>query len=124
MKRTIYLLLTMFLFISCQKEDKNGDLGGFWKLQQIEDFGNDTIVDKRNEDRFWAIQLDLIQIGTGKGRFQHVRDSLFIQMIYKTHEAGEYGLYNQENARYGVEHLSRKSMILRYEDKELTFRKF
>ena len=124
MKRTIYLLLTMFLFISCQKEDKNGDLGGFWKLQQIEDFGKDIIVDKRNEDRFWAIQLDLIQIGTGKGRFQHVRDSLFIQMIYKTHKAEEYGLYNQENARYGVEHLSRNSMILRYEDKELTFRKF
>ena len=102
MKRTIYLLLTMFLFISCQKEDKNGDLGGFWKLQQIEDFGKDIIVDKRNEDRFWAIQLDLIQIGTGKGRFQHVRDSLFIQMIYKTHKAEEYGLYNQENARCGT----------------------
>ena len=124
MKKIIFLLLGITLFASCQKEDDNGDLGGNWKLTQIEDFENDKIIDKKMEDRFWAIQLDLIQIGNGKGRFQHVNDSLFVQMIYKTNEPEEYGLYDQENARYGVEHLSRKSMVLRSKYAELKFRKF
>lgn len=124
MKKIIFLLLGITLFASCQKEDDNGDLGGNWKLTQIEDFENDKIIDKKMEDRFWAIQLDLIQIGNGKGRFQHVNDSLFVQMIRKTSEPEEYGLYDQENARYGVEHLSRKRMVLRSKYAELKFRKF
>ena len=124
MKKIIFLLLGIALFASCQKEDDNGDLGGNWKLTHIEDFAIDSIIDKRMEDRFWAIQLDLIQIGNGKGRFQHVNDSLFVQMIRKTDEPEEYGLYDQDNARYGVEHLSRKSMVLRSRFAELTFRKF
>lgn len=124
MKKIIFLLLGITVFASCQKEDDNGDLGGNWKLTQIEDFENDKIIDKKMEDRFWAIQLDLIQIGNGKGRFQHVNDSLFVQMIYKTSKPEEYGLYDQENARYGVEHLSRKSMVLRSKYAELKFRKF
>ena len=124
MKKIIFLLLGITLFASCQKEDDNGDLGGNWKLTQIEDFENDKIIDKKMEDRFWAIQLDLIQIGNGKGRFQHVNDSLFVQMIYKTSKPEEYGLYDQKNARYGVEHLSRKRMVLRSKYAELKFRKF
>lgn len=124
MKKIIFLLLGITVFASCQKEDDNGDLGGNWKLTQIEDFENDKIIDKKMEDRFWAIQLDLIQIGNGKGRFQHVNDSLFVQMIRKTSEPEEYGLYDQENARYSVEHLSRKSMVLRSKYAELKFRKF
>ena len=89
MKKIIFLLLGIALFASCQKEDDNGDLGGNWKLTQIEDFATDSIIDKRMEDRFWAIQLDLIQIGNGKGRFQHVNDSLFVQMIRKTDALGK-----------------------------------
>ncbi len=124
MKRIIFLLFTAIMVSSCQKMDDNGDLGGYWKLLQIEDFERDSIIDKRNEDRFWAVQLDLIQIDKGKGRFQHLDDSLYIQMIYKTSHAEEYGLYNQNDARYCVEHLSNKSMILRCKEARLRFRKF
>lgn len=124
MKKIILTLIGATLLTACQKEDKNGDLGGNWKLLQIEELNNNSVIDKRDEDRFWAIQLDLILIGNGKGRFQHIDDSLFVQMIYKTHQPAEYGLYNQDNARYGIEHLSRKRMVLRCNDKELTFRKF
>ena len=124
MKKTIFLLIGIALSVACQKEDNNGDLGGNWKLLQIEDFTSDSIIDKKEEDRFWAIQLDLIQIGNGKGRFQHVNDSLFVQMIRKTTNPEQYGLYDQDNARYSVEHLSRKSMILRSRFAELKFRKF
>ena len=60
MKRIIYALLCITLAISCQKADNNGDLGGWWKLMQIEEIENDTIIDKSNEDCFWAIQLEMI----------------------------------------------------------------
>lgn len=124
MKNIIFLLLGITLFASCQKEDDNGDLGGNWKLQQIENFKDGKVIDKKNEDRFWAIQLNLIQIGNGKGRFQHTGDSLFVQMIHETIKPEDYGLYDQKNARYGVEHLSRKSMILCSKESRLKFRKF
>ena len=37
MKKILFLLLGITLFASCQKKDDNGDLGGNWKLLQIED---------------------------------------------------------------------------------------
>ena len=124
MRRIIFLLLGIGLFFSCQKLDDNGDFGGYWKLLQIEDFEGDSIIDKRGEDRFWAVQLDLIQIGTGKGRFQRTDDSLFIQMIYKTEKPEEYGLFHQEDASYCIEHLTNRSMGLRCNEARLLFRKF
>ena len=90
MKRIIYILLCITLVISCQKADDNGDLGGWWKLMQIEEIENDTIIDKSNEDCFWAIQLEMITTNNGgKGRFQHIGDSLFVQMIQLTEELPE-----------------------------------
>jgi hypothetical protein len=125
MKKLIYILLCTTLFASCQKADDNGDLGGFWKLLQIEEVGNDTIIDKRNEDRFWAIQLRMITTNNGgKGRFQHTGDSLFVQMLQKPQDAKAVGLYNHEDERFEVLILNRNSMVLRSSDATLTFRKF
>ena len=125
MKKLIYILLCTTLFASCQKADDNGDLGGYWKLLQIEEIGNDTIIDKRNEDRFWAIQLRMITTNNGgKGRFQHTGDSLFVQMLQKPSNPKDVGLYNHEDERFGVILLNRSSMILQSEDVILTFRKF
>ena len=95
MKRLIYILLCSTLITSCQKADDNGDLGGFWKLLQIDEIANDTIIDKRNEDRFWAIQLKMITTNNGgKGRFQHTGDSLFVQMLQRPADPKAVGLYN------------------------------
>lgn len=118
------MLLFSALFAACQKADHNGDLGGNWKLLRIDDNESGETVSKRMEDRFWAVQLNLIKIGNGKGRFQHVGDSLFVQMIYKTYQPEEYGLYNQDDARYGIGHLSKRKMILHHKEKTLTFMKF
>ena len=74
MKKIAFIQITLTALASCQKEDHNGDLGGFWKLQQIE--LADSVLNTREKSCFWAVQLDLIQIGNGKGRFQHVADSL------------------------------------------------
>lgn len=125
MKRIIYILLALSLFSSCQKADKNGDLDGFWKLLQIEDFAENQIVDTREEDRFWSVQLDLMTTtGGGKGRFQYIGDSLFVQMIYIPSNHRMVGLYNPKDERFGVVHLSSKKMILQSKDALLEFRKF
>ena len=114
----------MTLFTSCQKADHNGDLGGFWKLQQIELAKNDSVINKKQESRFWAIQLDLIQIGSGKGRFQHVGDSLYVQMITNITGPNDYGIFNPKDERFRVIQLNRKRMTLRSKDATLTFSKF
>lgn len=124
MKKTIFFLLILTGFISCQKEDHNGDLGGFWKLLQIELTENDSLINKRTENRFWAIQLDLIEVNRAMGRFQHVGDSLFIQMITTKPGLEQFGLYNPENERFKVLHLNRDKMILQSGKAVLSFRKF
>lgn len=125
MKRLIYIVLGVALLVSCQKEDKNGDLGGFWKLMQIEEVANDSIIVTRDKDLFWSIQLNLLTTTNGgKGRFQHTGDSLYIQMIHTPMNAREIGMYNPKNERFGVQHLDRNGMVLQSKDVVLTFRKF
>lgn len=125
MKRIIFILSVITLLTACQKEDKNGDLGGFWKLKQIEEIATDSIIDLRDKDNFWSIQLKLLTTTDGgKGRFQHVGDSLYIQMIYSPENPKEFGFYNPKDERFGVKHLDRNGMILQSKDAILTFKKF
>ena len=122
MKKIIIALLVAVTITACQKEDDNGDLGGFWKLQQIE--LADSVINTREKSCFWAVQLDLIQIGDGKGRFQHVADSLYIQMITIPSNPIRLGLFNPKDERFGVIHLDRNGMVLRSKDATLTLKKF
>ncbi len=122
MKKIAFVLITLTALASCQKEDHNGDLGGFWKLQQIE--LADSVINTREKSCFWAVQLDLIQIGDGKGRFQHVADSLYIQMITIPSNPNSLGLFNPKDERFGVIHLDRNGMVLRSKDATLTLKKF
>ena len=125
MKKAIFILLATSLLTACQKADDNGELGGFWKLLQIEKLDSDTVIDKRNEDRFWAIQLKMIATNNGdKGRFQHIEDSLFIQMAQEFPECKEYGFYNPTDERFHVNKLESRSMILQSREVVLRFRKF
>ena len=94
-------------------------------MLQIEELENDTIIDKREQDCFWAIQLRMITTKNGgKGRFQHTGDSLFIQMLQKPADCKEVGMYNGGDERFGVNKLTKKSMILQSDKVILTFRKF
>ena len=124
MKRIFLLLFSVLLFASCQKEDENGDLGGFWKLLKIEKLPATHVEDTRGDDRFWSIQLELISINGCFGRFQHIGDSLFVQMIQTPVNAKYYGLYSPKNERFGVRHLDRNGMVLQSDSVILTFRKF
>ena len=137
MKKIIYIFLVVVLASSCQKADDNGDFGGFWKLLKIEDFATGGTMDTKVYKRFWSIQLDVLATSSedddsynynygGKGRFQHVGDSLFVQMITVSSKSDfkKVGLYNPEDERFGVVLLNRDKMILRSKDALLEFRKF
>lgn len=126
MKRTAYILLVTILLFSCQKADHNGDLGGFWKLLRIEKAEDNSVIDTRDEDRFWSFQLNMTQIGGQKGYFQHVGDSIYIQLktAQATTDLSEFGIYTPLDERLKVLHLERSKMILRSQKATLTFRKF
>lgn len=76
----LLLMLAATVITGCQKEDNNGDLGGFWKLTKITNTDGD-IINKTDENRFWRIQLELIQISKSYGRFQYTGDSLLMEII-------------------------------------------
>lgn len=131
MKRIVFVLLTATLLGACQKADDNGDLGGNWKLLQILEFDSDSVMNVRKKGYSWAIQLDLLAINKkgefnhpGKGRFQHIGDSLFVQMINIPHNATEFGLYNPKDERFKVELLNNRKMTLRSKYALLQFCKF
>lgn len=137
MKKIIYIFLAVMLASSCQKADDNGDLGGFWKLLTIEDYATASTIDTREYKRFWSIQLDVLATTSeddnsynynygGKGRFQHVGDSLFVQMVTVSPKSDlqKVGLYNPYDERFEVVLLNRNKMILRSEYALLEFRKF
>ncbi|MBR5476269.1 MAG: lipocalin-like domain-containing protein [Bacteroidaceae bacterium] len=123
MRRFIVIATMIVLVTACQKADHNGELGGFWQLLEIE--RNDTALSAKEDKIFWSIQLDLIQISGRYGRFQHMGDSLFIQMIdTKENELVREGIDNATDERFAVELLNRKAMRLRSKETRLTFRKF
>ncbi len=125
MKKIIYIILFTTILCSCQKEDKNGDLGGFWKLMEIA-HSDGNIENTKEDSRFWRVQLNLIEIGEHQfGRFQHTGDSLFIQMIHaKGDKLKDYGIFNAEDERFEVQHLNRSRMTLKSKYAKLQFRKF
>ena len=129
MKKIIFALLVTALFTACQKEDENGDLGGFWKIIRLDDLAVDNEnTDISQESRFWAIQLNLLEIRLSKydrhySRFQLTGDSLFVQTIDDNTNLKAYGIYNNADERYKVLQLSNRSMMLRSKYAEITFRK-
>jgi hypothetical protein len=129
MKMLYALLLFLFLVVSCQKADDNGELGGFWKLLDIEYVASGDKIDCRENSCFMAVQLDLMQLrgnGSHYARFQHRGDSLFIQMIGADADEqllASMGMDGQEQ-RFYVRKLTDKSLVLESLYSVLSFRKF
>lgn len=123
MKKIILILLSSLFICSCQKEDKNGDFGGMWKLLEIEK-PDGSIQNTKEKNYFWYVQLKLICIGHHYGRFQNTGDSLFIQMIDpKCPILRSHGLYSNSE-RFEIIKLNRSRMTLKSDSVKLQFRKF
>lgn len=124
MKKAIFIILTATTILcSCQKEDMNGDLGGFWKIME-RTVSNGVTTDTKEESLFWRVQLNLMKIAHSYARFQHTGDSLFVQFIDHNGKGLEnYGMYKREE-RFAVEHLDRNGMILKSDSVRIRFRKF
>ncbi len=131
MKQILFLTFLLLLSVSCKKRPKNGDLDGFWQLQQLVEFAssateaNDTLYPKK---QYLSFQLDLMSLqspqGTCLGRFDHTGDSLFINML-----EGDLQFMKQYGAstlspRYKVVRLNSDRMVLRSGESELSFRKW
>ena len=128
--KLIFAFLLSFVFVtSCQKADDNGNLGGFWKLLEIEYVADGSIKDLRQKSYFMSLHLDLMELrgnGSHYARFQHSGDSLFIQMIggdADTKLLDSFGLNGQEQ-RFFVQKLNDKSLIIKSVYSKLQFKKF
>ena len=71
MKRILYLLATLPLWVACDKTPVNGDLDGEWILQEIHSKTspsdmqyNHKHTDKRQSPTFWNVAQQLIGINT------------------------------------------------------------
>lgn len=123
-RKAISLLLCITtLLCSCQKEDRNGDLGGFWKVMQLTP-ANKAGIDCKEKSLFWRVQLQLLQIGGEYARFGHSGDSLHLQLIGSYNSClKDYGVYKKDES-YAVLYLDRNGMTLKSDSAEIRFKKF
>lgn len=95
------LAVMMLTLSSCEVEtSQNGDLDGFWHLEQVDTLatgGTCYFADKRV---FWGCQYKLIQVAdydrfeAGRGfylRFEQTSDSLLITSVYRNKWHEDYG---------------------------------
>lgn len=96
----ILIVITMFVMTSCVVETSdNGDLDGFWHLEQVDTLvtgGTCNLADKRI---FWSFQHRLIQVSNYElfhdmrnyyMRFEQTNDSLFITSVFRYHSYLQY----------------------------------
>lgn len=130
MKKILSIFFMAAALVACQKEDENGDLGAFWKILEIKDHATEETINLKEKNRFWGIQLDLLEIRKTElnviyCRFQHIDDSLMVQTIGdKDVDLKEWGIYKNDNERYKILLLNDKSMILNSKYAQIIFRKF
>lgn len=63
MKKTLYILLSCTLLVSCQLEtSNNGALDGNWQLRQIDTLSTGGVCDMTYSYIYWGIENDLLQV--------------------------------------------------------------
>ncbi len=72
----LLLVLAILLPSSCGKLPQNDKLDGFWQLMQIEESGKE-VQDVKDKQRFWAVQLDLLNLRFVTERFTPESKSAF-----------------------------------------------
>ena len=117
------LILTSYLFISCQEGRDAGDLFGQWRLS-----GSDTKYISFSGSIVWIKNLNENEL---YGNFQHVGDSLFIQCYSikgipedTTLVENSFGFRPFNNIRLKIETLSSDRLLLRKDNQTWSFDKY
>ena len=149
MQRFVYLLVVMGVaFVSCDKVPMNGPLDGMWQLMTIET--PDSTHEARSEELFLSFQLHLTQwekkhtATTIYAHFERQGDSLRVYDFASAalHDLSQgdddhlltpaqmadgamnlWGIHTVD-ARFHIDRLDSKDLILTSADTTLTFRKF
>lgn len=132
--KKIFFILFITALISCGKMPINGNLDGRWQLMTIDCHENgeqtypeytyyDVSLHLMEQKRKTANNETSLFFGL-KARFQHIDDSLHIQMIRCTKKSViPFGM-NDTIQHFAVETLTKKKMILNSGYARLSFRKF
>lgn len=146
MKNRIYsyliliLLSLMFLFQSCDKMDKNGDLDGHWQMTDWRNNADNSVVADKSSQLFYTIQLELIQIRYKTKEkygcvalFEHRNDSLILtkafqqkantdSLLQDMSTLKKYGV--SADGRFKIVSLSSDHMTLKNDEYTLKFLKY
>lgn len=146
----VFTMLAPLMFSSCTLESSdNGDLDGFWHLEQVDTLATGHSTDFSKKYVFWGIEHKLIAVketDTNRDqfyfRFEQTSDSLKITQAFVNHghqDNGEDGgdipvtEVSEDLRYYGVdvlpegfqkEALSGSKMILKSKTLRLKFKKF
>lgn len=126
------LILTSYIFLSvssCQKSPINGDLDGRWQIMEIfPEPGN--VADWQHYMSFYMHVCKLTSYGSifTDGNLRYENNEIFLDFPYvKESEDIEklktYGIYSNP-VIFKIEHLDKKSLILKEGDIVITLRKF
>ena len=117
------LILTSYLFVSCQEGRDAGDLFGQWRLS-----GSDTKYISFSGSIVWIKNLNENEL---YGNFQHVGDSLFIQCYSikgipedTTLVENSFGFRPFNNIQLKIETLSSDRLQLRKDNLTWSFDKY
>lgn len=139
MKKNIYkisyllwvtILLVLLMPTSCEKTPINGDLDGQWQVMSVTPEPTDRPIEER---LYYCFSLHVCQLTyyggvftSGNLRFDG--KTIYLDFPYADSELSirrlpQYGI-NENPITFNVEHLDKKSLILRHGDTVVTMRKF
>lgn len=144
MRKTLILLYiaTCFCMFSCELHlEDNGALSGFWKLTTIENHQDGTTTDVSEDEVFWGISYNLINIHRDKYYYNLIipfrkegKQITFISInkenfhnsepvIHDIDSLRPFGIYGL-NESYTIDNLNNSRMTISSSSATLQFRKY
>lgn len=126
----LFAFSIMLISFSCQKAPINGDLDGQWQVMDVTPEPIDKPIDERI---YYCFSLHVCQLSYYDGVFTTGNMSfdgktLYLDFpnatsIFNAQKLAQYGI-TENPITFTVEHLDKKSLILRHGDTTVTMRKY
>ncbi|MBD5358932.1 MAG: lipocalin family protein [Bacteroides sp.] len=126
-----YLVIIIIIFLSsCQKAPINGDLDGQWQVMEVIPEPEEKLLDERIYYCFYlhVCQLTYYDGVCFAGNMEFDGETLYLDFPYADNPTREkwlrqYGITGNP-ITFTVEHLDKKSLIIKHGDTTVTMRKF